>query len=184
MRNNTDARFEDLYRAHAREVHGYCLRRMSSEETKDATSEVFLVAWRRYGDVPQGDEALPCLYGVARNVLANRARSVRRRDRLAAKAAANHDPTVPGPEPQIVRNEEHAALLRALSGLPERDQEVLRLVEWEGLTREQVAEMFFVSRAAIDTRIARAYKKMAKTLNVSQQDLFTTPVTVEEGGEA
>lgn len=132
MRNNTDARFEDLYRAHAREVHGYCLRRMSSEETKDATSEVFLVAWRRYGDVPQGDEALPCLYGVARNVLANRARSVRRRDRLAAKAAANHDPTVPGPEPQIVRNEEHAALLRALSGLPERDQEVLRLVEWEG----------------------------------------------------
>jgi hypothetical protein len=52
------------------------------------------------------------------------------------------------------------------------------------LTREQVAEMFFVSRAAIDTRIARAYKKMAKTLNVSQQDLFTTPATVEEGGEA
>jgi RNA polymerase sigma-70 factor (ECF subfamily) len=183
MRNNTDARFEDLYRAHAREVHGYCMRRTSSEEAKDATSEVFLVAWRRYGDVPQGDEALPWLYGVARNVLANRARSVRRRDRLAAKAAAHHDQAVPGAEPQIVRNEEHAELLKALSGLPEKDREILRLVEWEGLSREQVAEMFFVSRAAIDKRIARAYRKMARILGVPKPDLVPTPLTIEEGGE-
>ena len=183
MSNNTDARFEALYRAHAREVHGYCLRRTSSEEAKDATSEVFLVAWRRFDDVPQGDEALPWLYGVARNVLTNSSRSVRRRDRLAAKAAAHHDPTVPGPEPQIVRNEEDAELLNALSKLPERDQEVLRLVEWEGISRDRVAEMFFVSRSAIDKRIARAYKKMAKTLDVPQPDLLTTPVTIEEGGE-
>ena len=182
MRNNTDARFEALYRAHAREVHGYCLRRTSSEEAKDATSEVFVVAWRRFGDVPPGDEALPWLYGVARNVLTNRARSLRRRDRLAAKAAAHHDPTVPGPEPQIVRNEEHAELLKALSKLPAKDQEVLRLVEWEGISRDNVAEMFFVSRSAIDKRIARAYKKMAKTLGVPKQDPHTTPVTIEEGG--
>jgi len=43
--------------------------------------------------------------------------------------------------------------------------------------------MFFVSRAAIDKRIARAYKKMANTLGVPQPDLLTTPATVEEGGE-
>jgi DNA-directed RNA polymerase specialized sigma24 family protein len=92
MANNTDAQFESLYRAHARDVHGYFLRRTSSEEAKDATSEVFVVAWRRFDDVPQDDEALPWLYGVARNVLANNARSLRRRDRLAARAAANHDP--------------------------------------------------------------------------------------------
>jgi RNA polymerase sigma-70 factor (ECF subfamily) len=184
MGSNTDARFEALYREHAHDVHGYCLRRTSSEEAKDATSEVFVVAWRRFEDVPHGDEALPWLYGVARNVLANRARSFRRRDRLAAKAAVHHDETVPGPEPQIVRNEEHDELLRALSRLPDKDQEILRLVEWEGVGRDKVAEMFFVSRAAIDKRIARAYKKMAKILGVSRPDLLTTPVTIEEGGEA
>lgn len=184
MGSNTDARFDALYRAHAHEVHGYCLRRTSSEEAKDATSEVFVVAWRRFEDVPQGDEALPWLYGVARNVLANRARSVRRRDRLAAKAAAHHDEAVPGPEPQIVRNEQHDALLRALAKLPDKDQEILRLVEWEGLSRDKVAEMMFVSRSAIDKRIVRAYKKMANMLGVPKPELFTTPVTIEEGGEA
>jgi RNA polymerase sigma-70 factor (ECF subfamily) len=184
MANNIDARFEALYRAHARQVHGYCLRRTSSEEARDATSEVFVVAWRRFDDVPRGDEALPWLYGVARNVLANRARSFRRRDRLAVKAAAHHDPTVPGPESQIVRNEEHDELLEALGKLSDKDQEILRLVEWEGLSRDKVADMFFVSRAAIDKRIARAYKKMANMLGVPKPDLLTTPVTIEEGGEA
>jgi len=182
MGRNADARFEALYRAHAHDVHGYCLRRTSTEEAKDATSEVFVVAWRRFDDVP--DEALPWLYGVARNVLANRARSFRRRDRLAAKAAAHHDPSVPGPEPQIVRNEQHDELLRALSKLPDKDQEILRLVEWEGVSRDKVAEMMFLSRSAIDKRIGRAYKKMAKILGVPQPDPLTTPVTIEEGGEA
>lgn len=82
---------------------------------------MFVVAWRRIEEVPAADEALPWLYGVARNVLANRARSVRRRGRLSAKVAGQFEATVPGPEPQIVRNEEHREplLLRPLDVLVE-----------------------------------------------------------------
>ena len=179
-----DRRFEALYRAHVREVHAYCLRRTSHEGAKDATSEVFVVAWRRIDDVPEGDQTLPWLYGVARNVLSNRARSLRRRERLVAKLSGRRDDVDPETEPQVVQSEEHRELVRALSLLPERDREILRLVEWEGLTRDQVAEMFFVTRSAIDKRIGRAYKKMAKTLTAATTDVPTTPVTVEEGGEA
>lgn len=184
MASNADTRFEALYRAHACAVHAYCLRRTTVEEAKDATSEVFVVAWRRFENVPQGEETLPWLYGVARNVVANRARSLHRRDRLTTKIASQHEGTVPGPEPQIVRNEEHQDLVRALSRLSDKDQEILRLVEWEGLSRQQVADMFYVSRAAIDKRISRAYKKMAHTLGVPTADVLTTPVTVEKGDEA
>lgn len=184
MSSTLDTRLEALYRAHARAVHAYCLRRASQEEAKDATSEVFLVAWRRIGDVPPGEEALPWLYGVARNVLANRSRSSRRRGRLVAKATRFYDEETPGPEPQLVRNEEHRQLMDALAKLPEKDQEILRLVEWDGLSREQVADMFFVSRAAIDKRISRAHKKLARALNVPAPDVVTTPVQLEEGGEA
>ena len=179
-----DARFDALYRTHAQQVYAYCHRRMPAEEAKDASADVFVVVWRRIDQVPEGDEALPWLYGVARNTLSNRSRSSRRRDRLVAKLASRHEATANGPETQIVRNEEHEELIRALSELSEKDQEILRLVEWDGLSRDQVADMFFVSRAAIDKRISWAYKKMAHTLGVPQPDVLTTPVTVEEGGEA
>ena len=182
-RSNT-AQFERIYRSHAQAVFAYCARRTSVEDAKDATADVFAVAWRRFDDLPNDDGQLPWLYGVARNVLKDRNRSSRRRDRLTAKVAAHHEPTVEGPEPQVVRSSEHDAVLSAIARLPEKDQEIIRLVEWEGLSREQVADMMYVGRAAIDKRMARAYKKLARTLGVEQTGVRTTPVPAEEGGEA
>lgn len=179
----TDYRLEAIYRAYAQQVHSYCVRRTGREEAKDATAEVFLIAWRRIEDVPSGDDALPWLYTVARNVLANQARTVRRQTRLSAKAAAQFDEAVSGPETLVVINEEHQRLLAALASLPATDQEILRLVEWEGLPRETVAEMMFISRSAVDKRMTRAYKKLSRSLGVRQKVLLPTPVTSEEGGE-
>ncbi|MEJ2086247.1 MAG: sigma-70 family RNA polymerase sigma factor [Acidobacteriota bacterium] len=145
MSTRRNERFEALYRAHSLDVLGYCARRTSREEAKDAASDVFVVALRRIDEVPAGDRALPWLYSVAKNVLYNRSRSSRRRLRLAAKVADDTDQTVPGPETQVVRRSEHERLIAALEKLSDRDREILRLVEWEGVTSELVAEMFFVS---------------------------------------
>ena len=181
---NDRAQFERLYREHAQAVFAYFARRSSFEDAKDATADVFAVAWRRFADVPNDDGQLPWLYGVSRNVLKDRSRSLRRRDRLAAKVASQPAEHAEGPEPQVVRSSEHESVLAAIEKLPAKDQEIIRLVEWEGLSREQVAEMMFVSRAAIDKRMARAYKKLARTLGVKQSGVRTTPVPAEEGGEA
>ncbi len=184
METNNSARLDALYRAHGRDVYSYCVRRTSIEDAKDATADVFVVAWRRIEEVPAGEEGLPWLFGVARNVLSNRQRARRRRGRLAAKLSGRTLGTEPGPEPQIVRRAEYQELHEALAKLSPKDQEILRLVEWEGFTREQVAAMFYVGRAAIDKRISRAYRRMARTLGGSTTGPLTTPVTVEEGGEA
>ena len=83
-----------------------------------------------------------------------------------------------------MRSSEHEAVVAALAKLSAKDQEIIRLVEWEGLSRDRVAEMMFVSRAAIDKRMARAYTKLARHLGVEQPGVRTTPVPAEEGGEA
>mgnify|MGYP001813208938 CR=1 FL=1 len=182
---STDQRqFERLYHEHAQAVYAYCLRRTSREEAKDATADVFAVAWRRWEDVPNDGGALPWLYGVAKNVLRDRSRSMRRRDRLTVKIGSQPAEHAEGPEPQVVRSTEHEEVLAAIAKLPAKDQEIIRLVEWEGLSREQVADMMFVSRAAIDKRLTRAYKKLARHLGVKDSGVRTTPVPAEEGGEA
>jgi RNA polymerase sigma-70 factor (ECF subfamily) len=184
MSDSSRFEYENLYRVHAQAVYAYCLRRTTTDEAKDAMADVFVVAWRRFDVVPKGDGALPWLYGVAKNVLSDKQRSARRRDRLFVRAVSNFEPAVPGPEAQIVRKSEHEAVVSALGRLPEKDREIILLVEWEGLSREKVAEMMYLSRSAIDKRIARAYGRMAKSLGVRIEDVRTPPVTVEEGGEA
>jgi RNA polymerase sigma factor (sigma-70 family) len=174
--------FEALYKAHVQDVYAYCMRRSSREEAKDMTSDVFLQAWRRFDDMPRDEGTLFWLYSVARNVVYNHDRSRRRRKRLYARAASMAETHVQGPEPQVVQNAEHEEVLRALSKLPKTDREIITLVEWEGVERQQVAEMLFLSKSAIDKRIKRAHRKLAVALNITPQDVLTTPVTAEEGG--
>jgi RNA polymerase sigma-70 factor (ECF subfamily) len=184
MADRARLEYENLYREHAQAVYAYCLRRTTTDEAKDAMADVFVVAWRRFDTMPTGDRALPWLYGVAKNVLADKQRSARRRDRLFVRAVSNFEASVPGPEAQIVRRSEHEAVVSALGRLPEKDREIILLVEWEGLSREEVAEIMYLSRSAIDKRISRAYRRLAGTLGSVNQDVRTPPVTIEEGGEA
>jgi RNA polymerase sigma-70 factor (ECF subfamily) len=153
-----------MYAEYVRLVLAYCLRRISPAEAHDATAEVFAVAWRKRHDMPTGSEALPWLYGVAGNVLRNQARSNRRARNLAGKIGSQPQSYQPGPEAQVVQRAEHAEVQKAVNSLKPHYREVIKLVEWEGLPRETVADMLSVSRAAIDQRLHRAYKQLERRL--------------------
>ena len=70
-----DALFTELYRRHYRPIRDFCRRRVAGDLVDDAVAETFLTAWRRFEDVPAGDEALLWLYGVAYRVIGHQWRS-------------------------------------------------------------------------------------------------------------
>ena len=117
-----DAKFRGIFDAHFAEVQRYCVRRLSTADANDATSEVFLVAWRRFDSIPDGDETLPWLIGVARNVVRNVARSNRRSVRLASKVSDLPTETVPGPETQVVMGSQFEEVQEALERLSDDDR--------------------------------------------------------------
>lgn len=178
-----DAAFEALYSAHHRAVLAYCARRASRSDAWDAASEVFVVAWRRFGDVPETDEARAWLFGVAYRTLANQRRSEQRRRRLNQRAARAGDDTAPLPDAQLIRNEEEAEIITALSRLRPADREILRLTLWEELSPADIAQVLGISRAAVDQRYSRAKRRLARELN--RPTLIqgrATRITHEEGG--
>ena len=156
--------FEAVYAAHVRQVLAYCLRRTGQSEAHDATAEVFVVAWRRVTELPAPPEVLPWLYGVAANVLRNQTRSTRRLRNLVGKIGAQPERVQYGPETHMARRAEHAEVHRAIDALKPIYREVIKLVEWEELSRDQVAEMLGVSRAAVDQRVHRAFQQLERTL--------------------
>lgn len=152
------ARFEALYRDCYEDLLRYALRRTDRPETAaDVVADTFLVAWRRIDDIP-GDQSRAWLFGVARNVLANQYRADRRGTQLASRLRSElAHVTVAPPEvpPEI------GAAFRAL---PEADQELLRLVAWEGLTADGLAVVLDCSTNAARIRLHRARRKFAEAL--------------------
>src|SRR5689334_21585997 len=113
--------FEELFRRTYPAVRGYALRRTSPESAQDAVAETFLVAWRRFDDVPE--DALPWLFGVARRVLANQRRASGRGEALVERLAGGARP-----ESLEERVTESEVVRAALARLSERDREALMLV--------------------------------------------------------
>jgi RNA polymerase sigma-70 factor, ECF subfamily len=153
-------RFEALFLAHYRAVHRYALRRTDPQQAEEIVNETFMVCWRRLDRVP--DPALPWLYAVAGNILANRHRASIRRDRTAARLRAQ--PHVADGRDPAERLAERDAILRAFVTLGERDREALRLVAWEGLSLADGARAAGMSRAAFAMRVHRARRRLAASL--------------------
>jgi RNA polymerase sigma factor (sigma-70 family) len=156
-------RFEALYRANARPLLGYALRRAARpEDAADVVAETMLVAWRRLGDVPDGDEARLWLYGVARHVVANSRRSVRRHDRLGRRLRQELGRLV---DPDHASGVAVALEVRqALAALPDDDRELLQLTSWEGLGPQEIATMSGLSPVAVRSRLHRARARLRQEL--------------------
>lgn len=146
--------FDAMFREHVAGVASYCRWRSDSPcDGQDAVGEVFLIAWRRLDQVPQGEEARPWLYATARRVMANQARGNARRSRLRerlrvqpAEGAGEEDP--------------HAGRVReALAALGPRDRETLLLAEWEGLTPAEIAVVVQRPAVAVRSRLHRARRR-------------------------
>jgi RNA polymerase sigma factor (sigma-70 family) len=155
--------FEACYTAHRRHVVAYCLRRASQWDAYEAADETFLIAWRRFDDIPPGHERA-WLYGVAYRVLGNQHRGARRRSRLDARLRGTREVAPPGPEAQAVRSAELELVRSAYDRLSPDDQEVLRLAAWEGLTHTDLAVALGCEPGAARQRVHRARTRLARKL--------------------
>ncbi|MBI2762368.1 MAG: sigma-70 family RNA polymerase sigma factor [Chloroflexi bacterium] len=149
--------FEEVFETHHRRVLAYALRRTAGEaDAEDVVAETFAVAWRRVADLPPTENALPWLFGVARRVVANHHRGGRRRFGLLERLRS---------EPQVIaRAALETPATEALARLGADDQELLRLLAWEGLHQSEAGEILGISANAVAIRLHRVRRRFAEEL--------------------
>lgn len=154
------ATFARLFEAHFHGLLAYARRRTANwSDAEDVVAETFTVVWRRMADLPAEDaDRLPWLYGVARHVLANQRRSTMRRRRLLGRLQVEHGRLT---DRQAVLA---TPVLEALARLPPADQEVLRLLAWEGLTHAEIGTALAITPNAAAIRVHRARRRLEAEL--------------------
>ena len=154
---------ESCFEQHHGAVYRYAMRRTRDPaEAEEVVADVFAVVWRRHAELP--DDPLPWLYGVARNTIANRSRSARRRRRLALRLT-RAERTING---QVGASEAVAdsdAARWALGKLREEDRERLMLIAWEGLSQTDAAQVLGCSEASLRARLSRARSRLEQLMS-------------------
>lgn len=177
-------RFELLYAKHGPAVKAYVLRRAAAFTADDIVAEVFVVCWRRMGEVPP--EPLPWLLGIARRVLSTQRRGERRRgalrDRLAEAGSGSRadgggdwlstNPEISNSGPLDLAD---GVLLGALARLSEADRELLLLIAWDGLSAAEAATVLNIKAATARVRLLRARRRLIQALARERPDPSTCP---------
>ncbi|MEP7194380.1 MAG: sigma-70 family RNA polymerase sigma factor [Actinomycetota bacterium] len=178
MSDRDDEWFEALFTRFHGPVRAYASRR-APDDADDIVADVFAVAWRKRGDVP--DNALPWLYAVAARETLHTFRAHDRRDRLGLRLQATTLLVQPDPAEQIAgRLDAQAPVTRALALLSERDAEVLRLWAWEHLEPAEIAIVLGVSSVASRVRLHRARRRLEVILLTATHNQLNPSVSTQE----
>lgn len=163
-----------MFRETYPKVRAYALRRTSPDVAHDVVAETFLVAWRRFDEVPE--DALPWLYGVARKTLANQRRSSDRGAALAQRLAGAESLADP---PHVTDGIDDAEIVRlAMARLSDIQREALMLVAWHGLTGSRAARAAGCSSATFAVRLYRAKARLAAELAALESLADAPPMEV------
>lgn len=160
-RNAASGDLADVFRRDAATLLGFFVRRgVPAHDAADLVSETFLAAWKSSGHHRiEPDMLRAWLFGIARNVLSQHRRGHIRRSALADRVratlavdnSAHADGSLEGLDPAIAHH-----VRELIQYLPEIDQEIVRLVYWEGFTQEEVATIVGKPATTVRVRLSRA----------------------------
>ncbi|MFE6511742.1 RNA polymerase sigma factor [Nocardioides sp. NPDC057767] len=156
-----EAAFTRLYEGTYADLRRFIERRVHPSHAEDVLAQVYLVAWRRYAEVPGvHDEQRAWLFGVAHRTLSNEYRAAERRQQLTLRVADAQlvGPGTVGLEPDLVAA--RVDLATAWRRLSPVHQEAIALTVWDSLTTRQAAEVLGISPVAYRLRLSRARRAL------------------------
>lgn len=167
------ARFEALYRKYLAQVYSFAFYELHDHhEAEDATERTFLAALAGLGRFEErarpadGDGASTFrvwLFQIARNAVSERRRVLRRhREESLELAAGVADPI--DIEASVVRRDESAAALDAITRLPDDRRRALVLRFVDEMSTQEIAGILGRSEGAVRVLIHRALRTVAREL--------------------
>ena len=168
--------FAALVHRHGPTVLGVCRRMLpASHDAEDAFQATFLVLARRAASIRRRERVASWLYGVAVRI-AREARRRAERDRAGERRLM--DLSRVESEPPDDRDDLLPILDEELNRLPDRYRAALLACELEGRSRREAAQQLGIPEGTLSTYLARGRKRLRDRLRRRGIDLGVGPIAV------
>jgi len=163
-----DRAFEELYRAHLRDVYSYSYYRVGNHhDAEDLTEQAFLQAYRHFERARResdGRPLRPWLIRIAHNLASNYHRDRARRPEAALEAV--EPPADPHRTEQIVEGREELRLvMQRLERLSDDRREALIMRFALGMSNREIARALGRTDGATKVLIHRAIKQLEEEMS-------------------
>ncbi len=164
--------FEQVALVHLDALYQVALRLTRNRaEAEDVVQDAFLRAFRSFDRFNPGTNCRAWLFTILRNVFLNRVRSQGREvleadvgDRVTAEAVGEARTVGGNPEEELLQSVLHGDVDRALKALPLPFREAVVLVDLEGLSYREVAEVLGCPVGTVMSRLSRGRALLRQTL--------------------
>jgi len=150
--------FEAFFRENYSHLWRYVARRLPQSKADDVVSASFIVAWEKYSTIET--PSLAWLIRIAGFEVAN-VRRKQGRERRGSISVVHEEMAAPFRE-----DFDGSSVRSAMANLVDADQEILRLVLWDELSREDIAQILNLSINAVNVRYHRALQKLERSIVV------------------
>lgn len=163
---------ERLVQAHQRDVYRLALSILDDpDDADDATQEIFLAALRGLDSFRADASFRTWLFSITVNVCRSRLQRLGRRARLKQILQSlfhvRGDP--PPPESEAIRNEEDAALWRAVHALDEKHRIPIVLRYYHDLAVAEIAELLGIPAGTVHSRLNHARERLRVLLKEERE---------------
>lgn len=163
--------FGVVFERHHQAIAGFALRRVGADDAGEVVGDAFERAFRiRERFDPTSASCLPWLYGIASNIVGDRLRRARRRERIylvLGEAPSGDDSDVA--DDRLVAEQLARTLNRLLGQLAKNDREALLLYALEGLTYSDISTILGIPVGTVGSRIHRARQRLLEQLPSLEQ---------------
>ncbi|MBN6035602.1 RNA polymerase sigma factor SigM [Amycolatopsis sp. 195334CR] len=155
--------FSELVRRHRDRMWAVALRTLRDpEEAADALQDAFISAFRAAGNFRAESQVTTWLHRIVVNACLDRVRRRQARPTVPLPETSHNEPATP--RDSMSERETRLVIKEALDQLPEDQRAPIVLVDVEGYSVAETAEMLGIAQGTVKSRCARGRAKLAKVL--------------------
>jgi RNA polymerase sigma factor (sigma-70 family) len=167
--------FAAVYDRFFSQIYNYVRYRVElASDAEDVTSTIFEHIFLKLGSYQQEKGAFTSwIFAIAHNTVADYYRNRKRWEGIVNKVVCACVVTeANGPEAELISNENHEELLRALSYLSPREQDLIALKFAAGLTNRNIARITGLSESNVAVILYRAMLRLRSQLSDGGEAMY------------